>query len=191
MAARYEPIKAVRTLNGVGLPAMLRTEEGASKTFKLGVPLTLSSGQVQENAFGAAELVYGFSAEAGHNLSVAGTSEPAYSEGAPPNQASAKTIPVGARMRDGKCGVYLANGQTVFSAMLKDGQVFTQALVSATRYAVIKDGVSNFWYIDNTDSGVADKHIANIIGVDPNANSATAGARVYFQVNVNARYPGM
>lgn len=190
MAVSYEPIKAIRTLNGVGLPAMLRVEEGASKTFKLGVPLTLSSGQVQECAFGGSELVYGVSAEAGHNLTTAGTSEPAYSEGVPPNQASAKIIPVGAWPRDGKCSLYVANSQTIFSAMLKDGQVFTQAMVSATRYELEKDGTSGFWFIDNTNTGTNDEHAVNIVGVDPNLNSATLGARVYFQFNVNARYPG-
>ena len=189
MAVSYEPIKAVRTLNGVGMPAMLRVEEGASKTFKLGVPLTLSSGQVQECAFGGSELVYGVSAEAASNLTAAGTSEPAYSEGAPINQASAKTIPVGARMRDGKCGLYLANGQTVFSAMLKDGQVFTQALISSTRYELEKDGTSGLWFIDPTNSGTNDEHAVNVVGVDPSSpNTAAGGARVFFIFNSSARY---
>lgn len=188
MAVSYKPIEFVHRESGLGFPAFVRAPEAASKTFKQGVPVVLSSGNVQEAAFGGSELVYGFSAEPAHNLTAAGTAQDGYSEASPQNQPSAKIIPVGAWIRDGKCGIYRATADAVFAAMLKDGQVFTQALVSTTRYALIKDGTSGFWYIDNTDSGTNDEHAAQIVGVDPSSpNTAAGGARVYFRVPEAAR----
>ena len=185
----YEPIKAVRVLSQQGaLPQMVREAEAATQTFKMGVPLVLSSGNLQECAFSGAEVVYGVSAEAGHNLTTANTAQE-LSEGTPPNQASAVITPVGAWMRDGKVGVYAANGQTVFSAALKTGQVFTQAMVAAGTYlGLTKDGTSGFWYVDNTDSS-GDNAVVQVIGVDSSCpNTVAGGARVYFIFKAALRF---
>lgn len=180
----YEPIRFARLVQGSGMPPMVRAPEGASKTFAQGVPVVLSSGNVQEAAFGGSEVVYGFSMEPAHNLSVAGTEEQGYSEATPVNQTG-RTIPVGAWMKDGKCQVVLATGNTVFRAKLLVGQVFTQALVSTTRYALKKD--TTYWYIDNTDSGTNDEHAAQIVGVDPASPNSVTDAAVLFIVPEAAR----
>lgn len=185
----YEPIKAVRVLSSQGAsPQMVRELEGASKTFKLGVPLVLSSGYVQEAAFSGAEIVYGVSAEPAHNLTVAGTAQD-LSEGTPPNQTSAVTTPIGAWIRDGRCGLYAANGSTVFSIALKAGQVFTQAMIAAsTYYGLTKDGTTGFWYLDNTDTS-GDNAVAVVIGVDPSCpNTVAGGSRVFFQFKAALRF---
>lgn len=189
MAVSYEPIKLVKTLGLSGFPAGGREAEGASKTFKMGVPLVLSSGLLQEAAFGGAEIIYGVSQEAAHNLTTANTAEQGTSEGTPPNQASARIIPVGAWMKDGKIGYYAADGQNVFSIMLKDGQVFTQAMIAAsTFYGLTKDGTSGFWYLDNTDTS-GDNAVAVVIGLDSSSpNTVAGGARVWFQFKPALRY---
>lgn len=149
----YRPIVAVRTLSGVGMPAVQRVPEAASLTTKQGVPMILSSGNLTEATFGAAQIVYGVSTEPGHNLTVAATEEPGTSEGTPPNQSSAKQIPVGAWPKDGKMGVYLADGNNVFMASLKSAQTFAQSyVVAGTYYGLTKDGTTGFWYVDLTDT---------------------------------------
>lgn len=192
MAVSYEPIKAVRVLGtSNGMPAVLRVPEDELQTFKIGSLIAVVSGyaQIVASGFGGSELVYGVSMEAGHNLAVDGTAEDGYNEGAPQNQPSGKRIPPGAWIKDGKVGVYLANGQTIFSAMLKDGQVFTQALVlPATRYELEYDSSSGYWFIDTSDTGTSAKHAALIIGLDSaSPNTAAAGARVFFQFAPAAR----
>lgn len=185
MAVAYEPIKLAYS-HGEGFPAMIRESEGASKTFKIGVPLVLSSGNLQECAFGGAEIVYGVSSEAAHNLTAANTAEELSIE-TPPNQSSAKVIPVGAPIKDGKIGCYKANGSNVFSIMLKDGQVFAQSMIGST-FGLTKDATSGFWYLDNTDT-TGDNAVAKCLGVDPSSpNTVAAGARVYFMFAASLRY---
>lgn len=189
MAVSYEPIKAIKTLaGGTAFPAMGKFPEAASKTFKIGVPLTLSGGYLQEAAFSGADIVHGISSEAAHNLASAGTAQD-LSEGTPPNQTAAVITPIGAWMRDGNIGEYLADGRTVFSIMLKDGQVFTQSLVAnATLYGLTKDNTSGFWYLDNTDTS-GNNAVAILLGVDPSSpNTVTLGARVFFMFDESKRY---
>ncbi len=182
----YEPIKLVRQMNGLGFPSMERASEAATQTFLTGAPLVLSGGHLQECAFGGAEVVYGVSAEPGHNLTVAGTKEEGYSEGTAPNQASSKIIPHGAWPKDGLIGVYRADGNNIFSIALKAGQVFTQAMVGTT-YGITKDA-GGYWYLDNTDVA-GDNAVATCIGVDDSApNTATGGARVFFQFISTLRF---
>lgn len=184
MSVAYEPIRLYRS-TGEGFPLMKHPPEGATKTFKLGVPLVLSSGLAQECAFGAPEIVYGVSSEAGHNLAVAATAEELSVE-TPPNQASAKVIPLGAPIKDGTVGCYAANGQNEFSVMLLDGQVYTNAMNGGT-YGLTKDVTSGFWYLDNTDT-TGDNAVAVCTGVDPSSpNSATLGARVTFRFKSTLR----
>lgn len=191
MAIQYEPIKAAFNYRGGdAFPAMDRFPEKGSQTFKIGVPLHLSSGYLQEVSFSGADIIYGISSEAGNDLSGDGTADEGASQGTPPNQSSAKIIPVGAKFKDGNIGIYLADGQTVFSIMLEDGEVFTQALIinPATLYGITKDSGSGFWFIDQDDTS-GNNAVAKIISVDPQSpNTVAKGARVFFQFGAAKRF---
>jgi hypothetical protein len=185
----YEPIRALRTsAGGSSFPVMYRTDEAATQTFKVGTPVMLSSGNVAEITYGGANIIYGVSYEPAHNLTTAGTAQD-LSEGAPQNQPLAITTPIGAWPRDGKCGIYAANGQTTWSIALKVGQVFTQALlVAGTLYGIVKDSTSGFWYLDNTVTS-GNNAVAELLDFDDTCpNSATYGCRVFFQIAAAKRY---
>jgi hypothetical protein len=183
----YEPIKAVRVLSSQAVtPQTIRELEAATQTFKLGVPLMLSAGNVTESTFTAASIIYGVSAEPAHNLATAGTAQDE-NEGSPPNMPLAVTTAIGAWIRDGRCSTYGANGQTVFSIALKLGQVYTSALLGGT-YGITKDVTSGFWYIDSTVT-TGNSAVAVIIGNDSSApNTATGGARVFFTFAQSKRF---
>lgn len=188
-AVNYEPVNAAyTTAGGSGVPQMIRYPEKASSTYKQGVPLVLNGGYVQEAAFGSAELVLGFAIEPAHNLTGDGVADGGYSEGTARNMPSSKITPFGAWIKDGKNGVYIANGQTVFSISLKAGQTFTQALlVPGTLYGLTKDNTTGFWYLDNTDTS-GNNAVAELIGVDPSApNTVADGARVFFRITSSKR----
>lgn len=186
----YEPIKAVRVMSSQGATiAHRRAPEALTQTFKIGALLTLSSGYLVETSFGGADIIYGVASEAGHNLVASGVAQE-LSEGTPQNQPSAITTPVGAWMRDGLIGVYEANGQTVFSAALLAGQVFTQALLvnPATLYGLTKDATTGTWYLDPTDTA-GNNAVAVLIGNDPSApNTVAGGARVFFTFAPSKRF---
>lgn len=178
MAVAYEPIRLARSV-GEGAPRIVSPPEGATKTHKEGVPMVLSSGNAQEAAFGGPEIVYGVSIHVGQNLAVAGTAE-SISIGTAPNMASSAIIPIGAPIEDGYAHMYAADGRSTFYIMLKDGQVFTNAMVGGT-YGLTKDATSGYWYLDNTDTS-GDNAVAVVRGVDPSSpNTVALGARVLFQ----------
>ena len=180
----YGPIYAVRVEgSGSGMPAMNRYPEAASKTFKQGVPLVLVSGYLQEIDFSAQTIVHSFSTEPAHNLVAAGVEEGGTSEGTPQNMASGKIIPVGAWMKDGKVGVYHADGRTVFAISLKAGQTFSQALIaSGTLYGLTKDGTTGFWYLDTADTS-GDNAVLRVVDQDSRDNTW-----VFVQVDSTKRY---
>lgn len=185
----YEAIKAVRVLSSqAATPSLVRAPEAAAQTFQNGVPLRLVSGFVQPCTFAGADIVYGVSAEPGHNLTTSGVGQDE-SEGTPPNQPSAITTAVGAWIRDGADGTYMANGQTVFSIAMKSGQVFTQALLAAgTLYGLTLDTPSGFWFLDNTVT-TGNSAVAELLGVDSSCpNTASGGCRVFFQFAAAKRY---
>lgn len=200
----YEPIKAVRVLSQTGaLPQLLRVAEAATQTFKIGVPTMLSGGYLTEWTTTGLNTLYGMSSEQAKNYTNAGgganmntlppTIPPSIdlndtAAGPPPNQPNAVVVPIGAALRDGQCGVYAANGQTVFSAALKTGQVFTQNLLApGTYYALTKDATSGFWYVDVTTT-VGNAAVVNLIGMDPSSpNDGVNGTRVFFQIVSNRR----
>lgn len=184
----YEPIKPWSAGGGDSFPRMQRQLEAATQTFKMGAPLKLNSGYLDECTFSGADIIYGFAAEPGHNLAASGTAQD-LSEGTPQNQTSGVITPVGAWPRDGKVGVYIANDDTIFSAALKDGEVFTQALLAAaTLYGLTKDNTTGFWYLDNTDTS-GNNAVAILLGVDPSSpNTVAGGARVFFKVDPTKRY---
>ncbi len=188
----YEPIKASYVFGNQGsTPAMLRTPEGATQTFQLGVPTQLVGGFVQEWTTMGVTTIYGVSAQKAANYTVAGVpvdlNDPA--AGPPPNQPAAIVIPMGAALRDGNTGVYVANGATVFTIALKLGQVFTQALlIPGTLYGLTKDATTGFWYLDTTVTG-GNSAAAVLLGVDSSCpNDATYGSRVFFQFAASRRF---
>lgn len=193
----YEPIRASYVLSAAqGTPQILRTPEAAVQTYKLGVPLRLVAGFLQECTFAGADTVYGVSSEQAHNYTNAGGNVPAGlypfappnidlnepAAGPPPNQSSAVVIPMGAAIRDGNCGTYGANGQTVFTIALKTGQTFAQALlIPGTLYGLTKDNASGFWFLDTTVT-VGNSTVANLLGYDVSSpNDGVNGTRVFFQ----------
>lgn len=183
----YEPIKAVRVLSSQGAtPQHVRQAENAGETFKMGTPVKLdANGHITACTFAAPETVYGVASEAGHNLTTDNTAQD-LNDGTVPNQTSAVVTPIGAMIRDGKCGVYAANGQTVFSIALKATQVFTEAMVGVT-YGIFKDATSGFWYLDNTDT-IGDNAVATVVGNDSAApNTSAGGARVFFIFKASLR----
>lgn len=187
MPSGYEPVRCVRTMEGVGIPTQLRLPEGASKTFPAGTPVSLSSGYLVESTFGGSQLVAGIAAEAGHNLAAAGTAED-MNIGDPPNQSSAVVTPVGAPVKDGNLALYVANARNVFRAKLKSTEVFAVTLVDSTRYELKKDGTTLNWYIDTTSSGTNDEHCVNIIGMDPSTANTAGYVAVFFVFAPAARY---
>lgn len=191
--ATYAPIVPYRVQGpGSGVAVMSRMPEGATQTFKQGVPLMLSGGYLVECDFsGAASVVAGFSAEPGHNLAVAGTAEAGVSEGTAPNQASSRIIPVGAWFRDGRTGLYLANDATIFSAFAVNGATdppYAQSLVvPGTYYGLTKDATSGFWYVDLADTG-GNNAVVELLGVDPaTPNTVANGVRVFFMIKAAQR----
>ncbi len=188
----YEPIKIWNASQGLGFPASRRVPEAATQTFKQGVPLTLTitaDGFLREASFAAADIIYGISQEAGHNLATSGVAQQE-SEGTPNNQPLAVTTAPGAWPKDGLIGLYEANGNNIFSISLKVAQVFTQALIvnPATLYRLIKDTASGFWYLDNTLTG-GNAGVAILLGVDSSCpNTVAGGCRVFFKFAEAARF---
>lgn len=188
----YEPFKAVRVASSAAAaPAMERHPEAATQTFKIGVPVMLDGGgNIVEFSSAAPNIVYGVSYEPAHNLTVAGVKQD-LSEAAPINQAGGVTTPIGAWIRDGKLGLYQANGLTVFSGVLKLGQIFTQALlIAGTSYGITKDATTGLWFIDTTVVA-GNSAVVTIIGGDasPTApNDAVQGARVLFFFTQSKRF---
>lgn len=190
-AVTYEPIKPYRVnTGGASMPQIARLAEKATQTFKQGVPLKYNSGVLDEVTFSAADVIVGFSAEPGHNLTTADTPEPATSEGTAPNQASSRIIPVGAWMKDGKVGTYVADENTIFSAFAKNGPFTNSMMIAGTFYGLTKDNTSGFWYVDLTDTS-GNNAVVELLGVDPSCpNTVADGVRVYFRIKNASRYYG-
>lgn len=187
----YEPIKPYRVNSGgAAMPQMARLPETSAKTFKQGVPVMYSSGLLVEATFSAADVLVGFSAEPAHNLTTSDTPEPATSEGTPQNQASGKIIPVGAWMKDGKLGVYIADENTIFSAFAVNGPFTNAMMIAGTFYGLTKDSGSGFWYVDLTDTS-GNNAVVELLGVDPaSPNTVADGVRVFFRIKNASRYYG-
>lgn len=207
----YEPIRAVRIAGaGTALPSMRQWPEFNGLSTQIGVPLQLTAGGfVQEWATTAPNTVFGVSQEPGHNLTTAGVAQAGLSEYAPPNQPSALIIPPGSHIRLGTLGLYIADGNNVFSIALKIttpavpgttgvSQVFTQSLIQpGTYYGLVKDttgfaaqgiAASNFWYLDTSVTN-GNNAVAVLLGVDPSSpNDGVNGTRVFFQFKSGQRY---
>lgn len=149
--------------------------EGATQTFKLGVPLRLSSGMAvacdTANPWSAADIIIGVSAAAGSNLTTANTAEDGASYATPINQANAKTIAVGTPVKSATVPFYRADGLNVFRMSLQSGQTYSQALViPGTFYALVFDATTGYWFVNSTDTS-GNNNVIEIVGPDPNDNT--------------------
>lgn len=167
--------------------AIFHWQEAASQTFKEGCPLRISSGNAVagdvDDPWAAADVVLGISAEAGKNLTTAGVEETGASYATPRNQANAKTIAVGSPFKITTVMFYRADGLNVFRASLKDGEVYTQALIiPGTYYALKYDATTGYWFVDNTDTS-GNNAVAEIVGpVDGDTS------KVLFKFKASQRY---
>lgn len=171
--AAAQPIVPIR-YNGMGFGPTEEVLEDDAETFLRGVPVMLNGdGHLIEvpDELASSELIYGFSAEAAHNLTTAGTAESGNEHGAPQNQTSAVTTAIGSPLKTGRCSLYRASADVHYRVAMVDGQTFTQTLVeNAVRYHLDK-AANGYWCVDTTATGTDAKHALLIRGVDPN-NSA-------------------
>lgn len=165
--------------------SLIRAAEDSGETFKRGVPVKLDAQgmvAVVDSTWSAADVIYGISAEAAHNLTTDNTEEGGYNEATPPNQTG-RTIPAGAWMRDGKIGVYKADNQNVFIGSVKSDQTMAQSyILSATVYGLTYDSSSGYWYVDLTDTS-GNNACVILDGVVPGDTS-----KVYFHFESAQRY---
>lgn len=150
-------------------PLGRRLYEGASKTFKFGVPLILSSGYLQESGAitGATPAIVGFSQQPGSNLASAGVAPLGGSGttfGSVQNQASAVNIPIGAPMADGLCGVWIAGNTTYFQGISDDAHTVAVTDVGAT-FGLTKDSGSGQWFIDTTITATGSGAVLECVGL--------------------------
>lgn len=188
------PIEAVQTISGNQWKATRIIEE-AAQTFLIGTPVSVDSsdGGIQawdgSTVSGAQGSITGVSYEAASNLATTGTGAPAPFQGVSgygsavffgsvPNESSAKNIPHGAPINDGRVGFISAVGDNVFSAATgNNGSAATPAATDVgASYGLTKDS-NNFWYVDKNKTGAS--AVVKIQALDPRDTPA-AGSRVFF-----------
>src|SRR5215472_3076620 len=195
MAITAVPIQPVQSASGNQWRARRIIEESA-QTFKLGTPVAVAAADGGIIAWGGATVsgangsMVGISYEAASNLSATGSGAPTPNTpfvglgatvtfGSVPNESSAKNIPHGAPLNDGRVGFFAAEPDAVFSATLGTTGNFTNwsdALLSTNPLAGLTiDTGSNFWYVDlgKTNSVV-------LLGRDPR-DPTGSGNRVLFK----------
>jgi len=190
------PIQPVKDLSG-NQWASRRFIEDATQTFKLGTVVAMAAADGGVIAWGGATVSgavgspIGISYEAASNLASTGLGAPqpnqpvtglgaALTFGSVPNEASAKNIPHGAPLNDGRVGVVIAAfADTIFSATLGTTGAFTNwsdALLSTNPIAGLTiDTGANFWYVD-----LGKTNLVRIVGRDLR-DPVGSGNRVLFQ----------
>jgi hypothetical protein len=197
MAITAVPIQPVKTVSG-NQPAARRFIEDATQTFKLGTPVAIAAADGGIIAWNGTTVltgngaVVGISYEAASNLASTGLGAPqpnqpvtglgaAVTFGSVPNEASAKNIPHGAPLNDGRVGIFLAAFQdTIFSATLgNNGNTanWADSLLSTggALAGLTIDSGANFWYVDLNKTNEV-----RIVGRDLR-DPIGAGNRVLFQ----------
>src|SRR2546422_6776350 len=180
MAITAVPIQPVKSLSG-NQWASRRIIEDATQTFKLGTPVAIAAADGGVIAWGGATVsgangsVVGISYEPASNLASTGLGAPAPNQpvtglgaaltfGSVPNEASAKNIPHGAPLNDGRVGLILAAPfDSVFSATLGNaGNAATPAATDVGKtYGLTLDTGGNFWYVDKATS-----NLVKVVGLD-------------------------
>jgi hypothetical protein len=192
MAITAIPIQPVSTFSGNQWRGRRIIEE-AAQTFKIGTlvanifadgGIAAWAGAVVAPGTGA---VCGVSYEAASNLGSTGAGAPVPNQpvtgagatltfGSVQNEASAKNIPHGAPLNDGRVGFFTANPDNVFSATFGNaGNPATPAVTDVGQtYGMTIDTGSNFWYVDKSKST-----LVKVVGLDLRDTPA-AGSRVLF-----------
>lgn len=154
MAANIQPIALVSMLGLHSQPILPAQVEGASQTFKKGVPVVWSSGLVVEASANPTAIV-GISTMAGQNVT---TSPTAYVIPALKNLVFEITV-------DGALSGSNAPGT---------GSLAT-ANIGAT-YGISKDAASGQWYLDTSKSGA--NQVATLLGFQTSPSSGNSDSGV-------------
>jgi len=202
MAITAIPIQPVESQSGNQWRAFRIIEENA-QTFKAGTLVSVAAdGGIQawngttygvNTAAPALGSVVGVSYEAGSSLATTGVGAPVpfspvtglgatLTFGSVPNEASAKNIPHGAPLNDGRVGFILPSADTIFSATFGNaGSPATPAVTNVGKqYGMTIDTGGNFWYVDSSKSTFGTNLLVTVVGLDLRDVPA-AGTRVLIQ----------
>ena len=203
MAITAIPILPVESISGNQFRAMRLIEE-LTQTFKVGTPVIVTAADGGIAAWGGVTIgtpaapggqgaICGISYEAASNLASTGLGAPTpfspvtglgatLSFGSVPNQTSAKNIPHGAPLNDGRVGFMLPAADTIYSATFGNaGAPATPANTDVGKaYGMTIDSGANFWYIDKSKATSGTNTVAIIVALDLRDVPA-AGSRVLFQ----------
>lgn len=179
-------IRPIRTVSG-NQPATRRMAEELTQTFKAGVPTQqdVATGGLQEwDGTTVSRGIAGIAQEAASNLAATGVAQ-TLSFGSVPNQSSAKNIPRGAPINDGRCGIDLVVEDTVFYAQVGPAQT-TAATDVGKEYGMTKDADGQ-WYVDKTKTTIGTNTVCRVVKLDP--NDTARGVHIVF-VNTVAQIQG-
>lgn len=174
------PIEAWSTISGNQWRANRIIEE-ASQTFYAGTPVQIASGDGGLKVWDGTTTtngIAGISYEAASNLGTVGSGAPtplqpfsgvgavAGTFGTVPNESSAKNIAHGAPLNDGRCGLYIADPDSVFLAAF--GNTASAATPAATNvgvaYGMTLDS-NGYWFVDSNKTGGS--AVLRVVGLDP------------------------
>jgi hypothetical protein len=197
MAITAIPILPVGTVSGNAFRAYRLIEESA-QTFKIGTPVAIASGDGGVQAWVANTQgpgqggVCGISYEAASNLGSTGSGAPTplspltglgatITFGSVPNQSSAKNIPHGAPINDGRVGFILPAPDVIFAATFgNNGNTATPANTDVGKqYGLTIDSGSNFWYVDKNKTTAGTNTVLTVTSLDLR-DVPGAGTRVWF-----------
>lgn len=185
----YMPIVPWKSLRGNGAhPVTQRLLEDETETFKKGTPVVVTNGYLIESpTIDSALKIAGFSQEPAANLTVQGVPEH-LTQGDVENQPNAVIIPGGVKMNDGRCGVWIADDQTVFIGQVKSDQTPAQTDIGVI-YGLTKDGTSGQWFVDKTITAAGSGAICEVVAIpaipgDPYApvDAPVANGKIAFKI---------
>lgn len=154
----HNPITMYETISG-NTELTQNPPQASGQTFKTGSPVQLSSGYCQQwDGSTVAAGIYGVSLEAGSNLGTAGEGYPAnfgqqgppwstFTEGPPPNQPDAVTIPYGAPFLTGGVLTMLAVQDTIFKAQTDTSEGTTTISAGSVTSGVFSATATNVHYV--------------------------------------------
>lgn len=204
----HQPIGAVETTTGL-TPLTLSIPEKSGQTFKIGVPVQLNAGYIQQwDGTTLTNAIAGFNLIPAANLATNGAGIPgAFGQIGPPgtiqtygnvpNQTSAVNIAVGAPITDGRTLLESSVDNNIFEATFDSstGTVaanYTPTLAMiGTQFGLTVDASGQF-YVDNGKTTAGTNTAVVMVGINPIDQTATGGvyivnARVRFQVLSAAR----
>jgi hypothetical protein len=201
--AFHQPIGAVETTSGL-TPFTASVAEKAGQVFKIGVPVQLNAGFVQEwDGATLAAAIAGFSLIPGSNLGSNGKGAPgAFSQigppgtiqtyGSVPNQPSAVNIAVGAPITDGRTLFESSVGLNIFEATYDNSAGAVAADYTplqsqiGTQAGLTKDA-NGQWYVDGGKVTAGTNTVVVIVGINPIDQVASGTPNVYI-VNARVRF---